>query len=155
MANTTPALLVEASAAWWRSKTADRLQAVALLLLGAAVLLVIALVPPGQSKLYPPCIFYALTGLYCPGCGSLRCLHSLLHGDFVQAAAYNLLTLAFLPWLITSAFTHVCHQLTGIRVARHYGSSRAIWAIFSIIMLYWIARNLPWHPFRLLAPHVT
>ena len=30
--------------------------------------------------MYAPCLFYALTDLYCPGCGTLRGLHELLHG---------------------------------------------------------------------------
>ncbi len=35
------------------------------------------LFPPATSTFYPRCYFYALTGLYCPGCGATRCLHAL------------------------------------------------------------------------------
>src|SRR5262249_54935902 len=56
-------------------------------------------VPPASGSFYPPCLFHALTGLHCPGCGSTRCLHALLHGDLRQAAAYNVLLLLALPFL--------------------------------------------------------
>src|SRR5262245_47866310 len=58
------------------------------------------LVPPGAGPFYPVCPLYALTGLHCPGCGATRCLHALLHGDLAQAAAYNVLFLAALPFLV-------------------------------------------------------
>ena len=33
---------------------------------------------------YPlPCVFYSLTGFYCPGCGAGRASYSLLHGRFL------------------------------------------------------------------------
>ncbi|MEW5722540.1 MAG: DUF2752 domain-containing protein, partial [Thermodesulfobacteriota bacterium] len=41
------------------------------------------LVNPAVSALYPPCPFHALTGLYCPGCGTLRGLNQLLHGHLL------------------------------------------------------------------------
>ncbi|PYV86056.1 MAG: hypothetical protein DMG90_22080 [Acidobacteria bacterium] len=34
---------------------------------------------PASSGIFPPCPFLWLTGFYCPGCGSLRALHQLLH----------------------------------------------------------------------------
>src|SRR5690606_2629375 len=38
------------------------------------------LVDPATGIL-PSCPFYTLTHWYCPGCGSQRALHALLHGD--------------------------------------------------------------------------
>ena len=38
---------------------------------------------------FPKCLFFSLTGLQCPGCGSQRALHSLLHLDLVAALRYN------------------------------------------------------------------
>ncbi|MEJ2068687.1 MAG: DUF2752 domain-containing protein, partial [Deltaproteobacteria bacterium] len=55
----------------------------------AAVVLISGIVilyffKPGQSPIYPPCPFHLITGLYCPGCGSLRALHALFHGRFIE-----------------------------------------------------------------------
>lgn len=36
-----------------------------------------------------PCIFYEVTGLYCPGCGITRLCVSLFEGDLYQAFRYN------------------------------------------------------------------
>lgn len=41
---------------------------------------------PAGSRLFPRCPFLSLTGLRCPGCGSQRALHSLLHGEIARAA---------------------------------------------------------------------
>jgi O-antigen ligase len=60
--------------------------------------------PPAETRFYPRCIFHAVTGLECPGCGSLRAAHSVLHGDFAMAFRLNpllfiLLPLAGLAWV--------------------------------------------------------
>ena len=49
-------------------------------------------VDPNQSGHYPTCPFLFLTGRYCPGCGSLRAVHALVHGDLGAAIGLNVLT---------------------------------------------------------------
>ncbi|MCO5304293.1 MAG: DUF2752 domain-containing protein [Phycicoccus sp.] len=54
------------------------------LALGAATAVLTArvwAVDPHQAGHYPLCPIFAVTGLYCPGCGTLRATHALLHGD--------------------------------------------------------------------------
>ncbi|MDK1474117.1 DUF2752 domain-containing protein [Streptomyces sp. 549] len=55
---------------------------------GAAVAYVGA-VDPGEAGHYPPCPLLSRTGLLCPGCGGLRAVHALAHGDVVGALAAN------------------------------------------------------------------
>ena len=41
---------------------------------GALILAALTLVffaDPATHSYYPPCLFHAITGLYCPGCGAL------------------------------------------------------------------------------------
>src|SRR5262245_36358819 len=52
---------------------------------------------PAQSGFYPTCYFHSWTGLLCPGCGSLRAMHQLLHGDIVAAMHFNVLFVLSLP----------------------------------------------------------
>jgi hypothetical protein len=54
---------------------------------------------PEAGGLFPSCPFRSLTGLLCPGCGSLRATHDLLHGRVIEAFAHNALLVAALPLL--------------------------------------------------------
>ena len=52
--------------------------------------------PPGEHSFYPRCVFHAMTGLQCPGCGSTRALHHLLHGRIAEAWRFNLMLFAMI-----------------------------------------------------------
>jgi hypothetical protein len=52
---------------------------------------------PASSAFYPPCLFKTFLGVQCPGCGSLRAAHHLLHGNIGQAWALNKPLLIALP----------------------------------------------------------
>jgi hypothetical protein len=52
---------------------------------------------PAQGGFYPTCLFHKFTGLNCPGCGSLRALHHLTHGNLVAAFQSNPLLMVLLP----------------------------------------------------------
>lgn len=72
----------------------------ALYVAGAAVLLaaavVYALFDPSVNP-FPRCIFLQATGYKCPGCGSQRALHALLHGDIAAAWGFNAMLVAAIP----------------------------------------------------------
>ncbi len=36
-----------------------------------------------------PCMFHAMTGLYCPGCGGTRAVRALLRGDVLMSFQYH------------------------------------------------------------------
>lgn len=42
-----------------------------------------------RTASYLPCPFHALTGLWCPGCGTTRALGDLTRGDVAAAASSN------------------------------------------------------------------
>lgn len=48
---------------------------------------------------FPQCVFFTTTGYLCPGCGSQRAIHSLLHLDFAAAFSYNALIIVLIPYL--------------------------------------------------------
>lgn len=58
----------------------------------------------GVGGLFPPCPFYALTGLRCPGCGSTHAFYALVHGDLAAAWAANPFTLVVVPLLVGKLF---------------------------------------------------
>jgi hypothetical protein len=61
--------------------------------LAAAVMFV----DPHTDALLPGCVFRSLTGWYCPLCGGMRAVHSLLHGDLARAVSENLMVLLIVP----------------------------------------------------------
>jgi hypothetical protein len=63
------------------------------LLFSVAVVLVYGFLDPEKTA-FPQCPFRSLTGLLCPGCGSQRAIHHVLHGNFGEAMEVNAL---FLP----------------------------------------------------------
>ena len=44
-----------------------------------------------------PCLFYEITGLYCPGCGITRMMVSLLEGNIVEAISFNHVIFFMMP----------------------------------------------------------
>ncbi len=117
---------------------------------GAAILYTF---PPAESRFYPPCAFHALTGLHCPGCGATRCLHALAHGDVAQALAYNPLLVVALPFLSVGVFSGAYNVWTGRRLPLPRLPAWSIYAIFWLLLAYWVLRNVDAYPFTLLAPH--
>ncbi|MDH7601242.1 MAG: DUF2752 domain-containing protein [Armatimonadota bacterium] len=108
---------------------------------------------PGRARLIPPCPFHAATGLYCPGCGALRAVHWLVHGEFRAAFRSNILAVFAIPIPLYDIVFRSAAAALG-RDARPLGISPfGGWAILAIIVLYWIFRNVPVYPFTLLAPH--
>ncbi len=55
----------------------------------AMAFLYLYFVDPMTSRFVPPCLFTAIFGVRCPGCGSLRALHALAHGDLKAALEFN------------------------------------------------------------------
>ncbi|MBE9608422.1 DUF2752 domain-containing protein [Chitinilyticum piscinae] len=97
-----------------------------------------------------PCIFYELTGFYCPGCGATRAVYALLHLDPARALRKN-------AFLVLIGF-----PLLAVALVNHFGPRRfltlrmegQIYAVFfSLAILFTVLRNLPLAPFNLLAPH--
>jgi hypothetical protein len=106
---------------------------------------------PSQYGFYPVCLFHSSTGLLCPGCGSLRALHQLLHGHLVEALHFNILLISALP---LAAFLSARFAL---RTSSHQAASSAIrpawlWWAFAVIIIFGILRNLPFAQSAWLAP---
>ena len=95
---------------------------------------------PTSSHLFPRCPFLTLTGLRCPGCGSQRALHSLLHGEIVRAAHYNLLLTLSLPFVATTLVAETNRERWP-RLYRRINSQAAIYATLAVTCLWWVARN--------------
>ena len=58
---------------------------------------------PMTSAFYPRCPSKLLTGYDCPGCGTTRALHALVHLDFGAALRYNAALFVLGPLLLLYA----------------------------------------------------
>src|SRR5271165_4411658 len=85
----------------------------ALLAAIAAGIVLLEVFDPTTSGVFPPCPLRYFTGWYCPGCGSLRAMHQLLHGNLRAAWALNPLTVLLLPFLVYGTASYASFELRG------------------------------------------
>lgn len=107
----------------------------------------------GPQNIPLPCVFYSVTGLYCPGCGAGRACYSILHGQFLNAFCYNPLMTILLPliglyiaaraldWIITGG-NHIDKKI----------NVKFLTGVLVVVLIYGVLRNIPVFPFTLLAP---
>ena len=104
---------------------------------------------PERYDFYPPCMFHSITGFWCPGCGSTRAIHHLLHGHVGAALSLNPLLVLLLPVLATGWLL----ERTGPKPGRRLLSNPIFaWSLVVIVLSFWILRNLPLPLFEKLAP---
>lgn len=99
----------------------------------------------------PTCPTKALFGVVCPGCGSLRMIESLLHGDVGAALQYNALGLVLGVLLCWSFGSWVAGRWRGRWIP---GWTHRRWAPVAVaiaVAVWLVVRNLPFPPFAALA----
>jgi hypothetical protein len=99
-------------------------------------------IDPARAAFLPSCPLHRLSGLYCPGCGTTRALHALLHGNLEAALRLNPLTMLLLPVIV---YLVVRRNQTAVRPVW-------IWSMLGLLIAFGVLRNLPVYPFSLLAP---
>lgn len=113
----------------------------ALTFLVATGLLVLYFFNPARHGFYPFCVFYKTTGLLCPGCGSLRAIHQLLHGNLVEALRLNAFFVLALPFAGWVGF-RLIREAAGWPAAPLNISTRWVWFAFVLLLLFTVGRNL-------------
>jgi hypothetical protein len=99
---------------------------------------------PHDEGAYGLCPFLALTGHPCPGCGGLRAVNDLTHGDIVGAVSSNVLAVALVGvvgmlWLIWT-------------IGRWQGSDRPMMRVsdrtgivaLAVVLIFGVVRITPW-----------
>lgn len=107
---------------------------------------------PTQQSFFPKCPFNLITGFHCPGCGLTRGFHQLLNGDIMGALDYNILILFWAPFL---SYVGISLLLTGVRgkgLPRVAPPSFLVYGFITVLMVFWVVRNIPVYPFNVLAP---
>ena len=114
---------------------------------GAVAVIVIACIAiystfdPSTVRFFPRCTFLTLTGLKCPGCGTQRAIHALLHGNFLEAVRFNAMMVASVPLLALYGYAEIVRK-SKPRFYNKVNSTPIILTIFVLVVLWWILRNV-------------
>lgn len=103
----------------------------------AAGAIVLFAFDPSAYAFYPRCVFHVLTGFDCPGCGSTRAMHALLHGRVGEAFRYN-------PMLFAAfgVFGFAMPSLARGRRPRFIDRPWFVWSVAIATAVWWVVRNL-------------
>jgi hypothetical protein len=122
---------------------------------GAATAFLFA-VDPSRHAVYPQCLLYNATGIYCAGCGATRALYALLHGRVLVALHDNALFVAALPLILYVAGSYALQAWRAEAWPEIFIDSRKIIgrgvAVFLVMITFMLLRNLPGAPFAWLRP---
>ncbi|MCW4451447.1 MULTISPECIES: DUF2752 domain-containing protein [Chryseobacterium group] len=84
-----------------------------------------------------------LSGYSCPGCGSQRAIHELLHLNFKEAFAYNPLLVASIPYITLGiAFSTESLKTRYPKTRKFLYGQNALYVIMAILVLFFIFRNI-------------
>lgn len=126
---------------------------IGILIIAAIFIVLYYAVNPLEVGFFPKCPFYLSTGFYCPGCGSQRATHQLLHFNFMGVIKQNLLYFSALLFFVFHAAFLLIQRVFNMKPFNIMYHPKTPIIILMAVLLFWIFRNLPWFPFYLLAPH--
>lgn len=112
-------------------------------ILVATVLVIFFYIDPNIYPFFPKCPFLTVTGLECPGCGSQRSFHQLLHLNIAGAFHQNPLVVIFGPYILLGLYIEYVAAKDKFQKVRSilFGKYAAM-IILVIIIGYWIVRNI-------------
>ena len=95
------------------------------------------LLPENVTDLFRmPCVFHAVTGLYCPGCGGTRAVEALFQGEIVLSFIYHPVVLYGAGVYLWFMVSHTVEFLSGhrIRIGMRYRNVYLYLALLIVIV---------------------
>lgn len=80
--------------------------------------------------------------MLCPGCGSQRAIHQLLHGHIAEAFKLNALLIPSIMYGLAGAIISLFFQKQWPSVREKYYGAIAAYVALVIILVYWVGRNV-------------
>lgn len=107
--------------------------------------LVVHVWDPHQPGSYGFCPLRALTGWVCPGCGGLRAVHAMTHGDWATAWGLNPALVVGFPVALAGWLLWVVRAARRPEPARPPAPRRFLvpWLGLAAMVLYGVLRNVP------------
>lgn len=123
---------------------ADLKAPLAVAAVGAGLFALLYARDPHDSGSYGYCPYLAVTGLPCPGCGGLRAVNDLTHGNIVSAISSNALAVALVATLIVAWVLWVARRVrTGVNGPMIALSPRVSWIMLGVVLVFGLVRVLP------------
>ena len=112
-------------------------------ILVVTVIAIFFYIDPNIYPFFPKCPFLVVTGLECPGCGSQRSFHHLLHLNVAGAFYQNPLVVIFGPYILLGLYMEYLGGKNIFPKIRRvlFGKEAAI-VILIVIIGFWIGRNI-------------
>lgn len=89
-----------------------------------------------------PCLFYKITGLFCPGCGGTRSVHALMDGNLIASIRYNPIVLygvfIYIWYMISNTIEYVSKHKIKIGMKYH---DIYLWIGLVLLILFCLIRN--------------
>lgn len=87
----------------------------------------------------------AALGFWCPGCGGLRGVNDLTHGDVAAAASSNLLLVVLAPVAVAALAVWTWHRWRGTTPPRpgHRTTVAATTLLLVVMLVFTVLRNTP------------
>lgn len=116
-------------------------QLFALTIIIIGIYVVFKLFPLDKYHIYPPCPWHYITKTYCPGCGTMRGINSVVNGDIFGLFKYNILAALTIPFLIYSYINLLVKVLFKYRLPIIFLTKLEIYILLFCIIIYGILRN--------------
>lgn len=109
--------------------------------------------PTAGEGVFLRCPSNLIFGIHCPGCGTQRALHHLLHLEIAEALRYNALFVIFFPMMMYGLFLIVYNIVFGTKKTILFLTNKfVIIGLLVFVLLFGILRNVSVYPFTLLSP---
>ncbi|MBE6903169.1 MAG: DUF2752 domain-containing protein [Ruminococcaceae bacterium] len=105
------------------------------------ILIAIILTLTAKYVISFPCVFYKLTGLYCPGCGNTRAAIALLSFDFPKAFSYNAFFFFEFFYIVWVYIFSVINYIKNKRFSYHSPSKLFDCLMLAAFFIWGIVRN--------------
>ena len=110
---------------------------------GAGLFALLRLHDPHGSGSYGFCPSLVLTGIPCPGCGGLRAVNDLTHGDVAAAVSSNVLAVALVAGLAVAWTVWAARRWRGQRVPMIALGARWGYVALAVLVVFGVVHNLP------------
>lgn len=95
---------------------------------------------PEEVSFFPPCMSKLITHYDCPGCGTTRALHNLLHGNIAAAWHYNRFLFVAVPFVIFLAAGMYSRPGSRLRRASEWRWLAPLTLV--VVVAWWVLRNV-------------